>query len=815
MCTYHYIDPTVDTKTISIGVPMPSYQCLILDEFLQSVAIDQEGELLMSGVGVFAGYLGRDDLTEKALIEISGKVYYRTGDLVRMDYNGLLHYQGRKDHQIKLHGQRIELGEIERCLLNTSISACVVMKWGDDHLVAYVQSSEMNEEQLRQHCQSQLPPHMIPSIFMVLEKLPLNANGKIDRKLLPSPNISHFSTLHAGNHVELSAPTNEIEATIHQIWCDTFQQNRISINTNLFTIGGHSLLLMQLFHRYRNQFHLQTNTLSVADLFQHPTITDHAKLISQILDDASSNAEFAWTSLNITQGEKNTFLAMQSVISCLFVVAQVSSAQERIFLDEQIRFTSKNNHNMYLIPQLYHIPPSTNRVSISRLTRALEAVIRRHSILRTALYLDIDGIIVQHCLEATVANYVMKTVTCPSVINAASTNDHAMYETINDIISHPDLFDLSQARVIHGYIFQRDHLGDDGLLYETDYLLFCMHHSAFDGTSTSIFLRDLAFAYETDCSLPMNDNTLQYIDYAVHERLIDTTSDRQFWHSQLQGYNLQRSLTLPFDRRRSSTDQRSGLASSAQISFNRDTSTAFFNYASSHHLTPFQLGLTTFYAFLFQLTHGQNDLCIASINANRYRSELQQMIGMFVATLPYRMQLDSQWSFDELAQHVRGRCLSILEHSHYPLQRILGDAQLNQSNVIFLETMFDFITVTSDVDRFSLDGAHLKQMSVKQSHPVAKFDFSLTFTYNPTLNDNQLFCSFACSRDLFDNTTIALLSQRFQYLFDELFGNSPCVNLTGDRTISMNKLSIVLPEEAEEMKTTVFRRVVNIYNEGM
>ena len=100
----------------------------------------------MGGVGVFAGYLGRDDLTEKALIEIDGEIYYRTGDLVRMDNNGLLHYQGRKDHQIKLHGQRIELGEIERCLLNTSISACVVIKWGDDHLVAYVQSSDIDEE---------------------------------------------------------------------------------------------------------------------------------------------------------------------------------------------------------------------------------------------------------------------------------------------------------------------------------------------------------------------------------------------------------------------------------------------------------------------------------------------------------------------------------------------------------------------------------------------------------------------------------------------------------------------------------------------
>src|SRR5205085_11547665 len=105
----------------------------------------KEGELLVGGIGVFAGYLRRDDLTAKALIDIDGEIFYRTGDLVRIDHNGLLHYLGRKDHQIKLHGQRIELGEIEQCLLDTSISACVVIKWDDDHLVAYVQSSDINE----------------------------------------------------------------------------------------------------------------------------------------------------------------------------------------------------------------------------------------------------------------------------------------------------------------------------------------------------------------------------------------------------------------------------------------------------------------------------------------------------------------------------------------------------------------------------------------------------------------------------------------------------------------------------------------------
>jgi len=306
--TFHCVNIMTDKNHIPIGLPLPNYQCTIKDEYLQNVSFNQEGELYVGGVGVFAGYLGRDDLTKKALIEIDGEIFYRTGDLVRMDHNGLLYYQGRKDHQIKLHGQRIELGEIERCLLKTSISACVVMKWGNDHLVAYVQTSEMNEEQSREHCLSHLPPHMIPSIFILMEKLPLNANGKIDRKSLPPPSFSHFSSIHLKNNVELLKPTNETEVIIHHIWCDIFQQNQISIDTNLFTIGGHSLLLMKLFHRYKIQFHLQTNTLSIADLFQHPTIIGHAELIHQTLDNTQNIDNFAWSSLNLIRGKRNNLL---------------------------------------------------------------------------------------------------------------------------------------------------------------------------------------------------------------------------------------------------------------------------------------------------------------------------------------------------------------------------------------------------------------------------------------------------------------------------------------------------------------------------
>jgi non-ribosomal peptide synthetase component F len=242
---------------------------------------------------------------------------------------------------------------------------------------------------------------------------------------------------------------------------------------------------------------------------------------------------------------------------------------------------------------------------------------------------------------------------------------------------------------------------------------------------------------------------------------------------------------------------------------------AFFNYASSHQVTPFQLGLATFYAFLFKLTHGETDLCIASINANRYRPELQQMIGMFVATLPYRIQLDSQCSFDQLVEHVREKCLSILEHSHYSLQHILADVQLNQSNVSFLETVFDFITVSSEVGSFSLDGANLEQMCIEQSYQVAKFDFMLTFAYNPTSDDNQLSCSLVCSRDIFDKTTVALISQRFEYLFDQIFGTSFSVSVIDDFMTPIKKLSIILPKEAEEMEAIIFHRLDNIAKEGM
>jgi hypothetical protein len=472
---------------------------------------------------------------------------------------------------------------------------------------------------------------------------------------------------------------------------------------------------------------------------------------------------------------------------------------------------------MYVIPLLYRIISTSDHISVSRLLHAFQAVITKNNILRTAIYLDTNGTVVQRCLDASVMNHDSKLYGF-SVINLRNRDNdeghHNIDKTINDIINHTDLFDLSKGRVIHCHIL-RHCRPDDDLLFENDLILFNIHHSIFDGASTSIFLRDLSRAYEMDCSLSLNDNILQYIDYAVHERLMDITLSREFWKSELEGYDLERPLSLPVDRQRSSTDQRSGLASVAEISFDDDTSTAFLNYASSHHIPPFQLGLATFYAFLFKLTYGQSDLCISGVNANRYRTELENMIGMFVSTLPHRIQLHSHWTFDELVKHVQQKCLSIFEHSHYPLQHILADFHANQSNASFLETMFDFITISSNIDQFSLHGASLEQVSLPQSSEVAKYDFMLRFVYDSRLNDGKLSCSFVCSRDLFEETTVVTIAKRFQHLLFELFSsNTRAVHI--DKLITpINKLSIILLEEAEEMQGIVFHRLSSIVNQGM
>ncbi|CAF1281001.1 unnamed protein product [Adineta ricciae] len=270
----------IEQGTVAIGIPFANVQIQLTDIFDQSVMLGQEGELLIGGHGVFAGYLGRDDLNQKALVNINGKQFYRTGDLARMNSEGLLYYLGRKDHQIKLHGQRIELGEIERCLLNiTSISACVVMKWGEDRIVAYLQRcSPIYEKEIREHCQLYLPLHMIPSFFVILDKLPLNLNGKIDRKQLPPPVFS--SALHESDD---NVPQTSLEQQIQEIFCQAFSVENPALDIPLNRLGGTSLNIIMVLTLLRRKVY---DKVDITFLLSNPSIRQLTKAIESLLKES-------------------------------------------------------------------------------------------------------------------------------------------------------------------------------------------------------------------------------------------------------------------------------------------------------------------------------------------------------------------------------------------------------------------------------------------------------------------------------------------------------------------------------------------------
>ena len=252
-----------------IGHPIDGVRTYLLDAYLQPVPVGVEGELYIGGFGLARGYLGRPGLTAERFVPdpfgAAGERLYRTGDLARWRTGGTLEYAGRIDHQVKIRGHRIEPGEIEAalCALETVRQAIVVLlddASGGKQLVAYV-VSEAEPEALRTALRECLPDYMVPSAFVLLDVLPLTLNGKIDRKALPTPDIN------AHAHGQYVAPRNPAEATLCQIWAETLGLDRVGIDDNFFELGGHSLLAVTLIERLR-QAGLQTE---VRTLFSKPT----------------------------------------------------------------------------------------------------------------------------------------------------------------------------------------------------------------------------------------------------------------------------------------------------------------------------------------------------------------------------------------------------------------------------------------------------------------------------------------------------------------------------------------------------------------
>ncbi len=265
----------------SIGGPIANTQVYVLDEKLQPVPVGVPGELCIGGAGVSPGYLNRPELTAARFVIDAFSAdprtcLYRTGDLVRWRAEGDLEFLGRLDEQVKLRGFRIEPGEIEAALMSHPAVAQAVVALREDRpadpwLVAYLVSDAtgvLDEADVRFWLRGRLPEHMQPAVYVVLDRLPLTASGKVDRKSLPAPGQSN-SVLAYG----FVAPRTTTEVQIAEIWCEVLQVARVGIHDNFFALGGHSLLAARVMTRVRASLQIEA---PLRTLFEAPTIGELA-----------------------------------------------------------------------------------------------------------------------------------------------------------------------------------------------------------------------------------------------------------------------------------------------------------------------------------------------------------------------------------------------------------------------------------------------------------------------------------------------------------------------------------------------------------
>lgn len=621
-------------QSVPIGYPISNTRAYVLDEKLEPVPQGVTGELYLAGAGLARGYLERAAFTAERFVPdlhgSPGTRMYRTGDLVRRNAQGALEFQGRIDHQLKIRGFRVEPGEIEFVLSQVmGVSQCAVRaheERGEKHLVAYVVAERgmmLNTADLRELTHASLPGYMVPSDFVMLEALPLTANGKLDRAALPRPARSSED---AQNH----APRTPIEELLCGTFADVLALERVGIDDNFFALGGHSLTATRLVSRIRA---LAGVEIPLRTFFEHPTVATLAP--------------------HLGKAEKTLQpLVRQSRPEEL----PLSFAQQRLWFIDQLQKTSTE----YNLPMALRI---RGALDLKALERAIGAIVERHEILRTR-FIKKNGLPVQIILS--------NVSTALPFEDLKGFTDDAKRQHIAAALRKEleQNFDLATDSLLRTRLFQ---VGNDDHV-----LLYTFHHIIFDGWSQGVFNRELAVLYEAFCKGhkdPLLPLPMQYADFALWQRNSLNEEALQleidYWKTQLADIPMQ--LGLPLDRPRPPVQTFTAEMCTFQLRQSQVDLLKKLGWAN--HATMYMTLLAAF-AVLLECHSGQLNIVVGSPIANRQEAHLENLIGFFVNTLVMRLRLNPQESFCDLLESVRVAALEAYQHQNLPFERLVEELSL-------------------------------------------------------------------------------------------------------------------------------------------
>ncbi len=711
---------------VPIGRPIANTRMYVLDPHLRLVPPGVPGELYIGGVPLARGYWRRPELTAERFIpdpfaELPGGRLYRTGDRARFLADGSIEYLGRLDEQVKVRGLRIELGEIESALLRHPHvrTAVVVVREdvpGDRRLVAYVVpgGEAPAPTALRSFLGSWLPEYMVPSAFVVLERLPLTPSGKVDRRALPAP--SEMPGVVDASQV---APLGPVEELLAGLFAELLGVARVGAHDSFFELGGHSLLATRVVSRVLATFGV---ALSLREFFEAPTVARLAERISA----ARQLPETVRPPPLVPVPREGPL--------------PLSLMQERLWLLEQLQ-PGTSLYNMSWASWL------EGPLHLSSLEYALSGLLQRHEALRTTFVLEAG--------EPVQRIHPQLELPLPLVdlreLPEAEAEAQALL-VASEEARRP--FDLARGPLIRALLLRTG---------ETKHLLvLSLHHIISDGWSLGVAIREFLALYEarlTGQPSPLPVPVLQPVDHAVWQRgwLRGEALETQlgYWRGQLAG--APPVLELPTDFPRPGVQRFRG--ASLQVHLPAALSSAFRVLCRREGVTSF-MGLLAAFQLLLSRSSGQEDVCVGSPISGRHHPGLEALLGFFVNTLVLRTRLSPELSFRELLGRVRETTLGAYAHQDLPFEKLVEALQPPRS--LSHAPLVQAVLALQETPRFEGGTTGLSFRPVDLGSDTAKFDLTLSLADTPEGFTGRL----EYDADLFTPATAARMMEHLRVLLE-------------------------------------------------
>ncbi|NHQ60381.1 amino acid adenylation domain-containing protein [Chlorobium sp. BLA1] len=653
--TTHLVTPgDLNGQAIPIGKPIPLTTVMVYDKRDQVVPIGIWGEIINGGEGVADGYQNRPELTAAGFFKTpEGEYCYRTGDIGRWRVDGVLEIGGRRDTQIKHRGFRIELGEIEDALCRHPLvaGAAVLFRKDAGELLAclVIRGDEVPEPiELRSWLMQRIPSYMVPARFIRVARMPINSNGKLDRKRLDLE-AEDGELLRDGSSASSGLPTGDTEKMVAEVFSEIFNRPVEERNISFLVLGGHSLIIMRAINRIAQRSGVK---LSISDFFATPTI---AGLASRI--DAEKGRDDAGCSIPVADSAAFPF---------------ASHAEERLYMVNSMDATSAAYNMTFFFRTGGEFVPEA-------LHKAIVELVRRHEALRTG-FEECDGMIMRRIAEPHEITLEWRE---DDLSSASDPSSEALLLTRVEV-ARP--FDLSRPPLLRIRIIR---LGREQTL-----ILIMTHHIVHDGWSSRIFLRELKIAYEaalhgTIAAFPELPVSIR--DYAVWQRTRDWSESAAWWLNILKG--APERIELPCDRPLPEIPANRGATIKKELP--PEIARALQLFARQSGVSMASVGLTLFATLLYRLTR-QSELVIGMGVAGRDHAELEGLIGFFVNVLPIRIRLDRESEFSTLLGEVHDMLMGALAHREYPFDSLVRDLAPKRSgnrqpliNVVFEYQRFD------------------------------------------------------------------------------------------------------------------------------